>query len=134
MPWTELGPATRKGGGGDWDYSGRVPVCRRERWDARFRNSISKPPRKGKQTVGSATGIARSNLNPADSAFNRKKPAFDRGRFKTGHRLDYTDYRLDDYDDNDDYDDKRLDDLKPTTRIPARTCLPCARGQSAGAS
>src|SRR5262245_66636060 len=31
MPWTESGPATRKGGGGDWDY---YSVAERECWDA----------------------------------------------------------------------------------------------------
>jgi hypothetical protein len=95
MPRTERGRATCKRS--DWEYSGRVPVVESERLDARFRNATSKPPRKGKGKVGPATGIARSNLKPDKSVFERNKPAFDRGRFKTGHRLDYTDYRLDDY-------------------------------------
>ena len=96
MPRTELGPAICNCS--RWDPAdGHSPITKHDRLDARFINSTSKPPRKGKQTVGPATGVARSNLEPGESAFDRKWPTFDRGRFKTGHRLDYTDYRLPDY-------------------------------------
>jgi hypothetical protein len=97
MPRTESGPAICNRSR-EWNPDdGHSPITKRDRLDARFLNSISKPPRKGKQTIGPATGIARSNLNPGESAFDPGKPQFDRYRFKTGHRLDYTDYRLPDY-------------------------------------
>jgi RNA polymerase sigma factor (sigma-70 family) len=98
MPRTESGPATYNRSP-EWDLTnGHSPITERDRRDARFRNSTGKPPRKGKQTVGPATSVARSNLNPGESVFDGE-PSFDRGRFKTGHRLDYTDYRLPDYED-----------------------------------
>jgi hypothetical protein len=80
-----------------WDCPGHSPITKSDRLDARFVNSLGKPPRKGKQIVGPAPDIERSNLEPGESVFDRRKLPFDRGRFKTGHRLDYTDYRLPDY-------------------------------------
>ena len=108
MPRTELGPAICNCS--RWDPAdGHSPIARRDRLDARFANSISKPPRKGKQTVGPATGVARSNLEPGQFVFDGK-PRFDRNVFKTGQRLDYTDYRLPDYEER--AADTRLDDLR----------------------
>jgi hypothetical protein len=95
-----MGPAACKGVEGDCS-KGHSRITRRDRLDARFRNSTSKPPRKGKQTVGPPADAELSkilsNLEPGESVFDRNKPTFDRGRFKTGGRLDYTDYRLPDY-------------------------------------
>jgi hypothetical protein len=99
MPRTERGRATRKRS--DWNPAdGRSPIRRGERWDARFRNTLSKPPSKGKDRVGPATGIARSNLEPGKSVFNRTKPAFDRGVFKQpptkrGVHVHFTDFYVD---------------------------------------
>ena len=93
MPRTELGPATCNCS--RWNPAdGHSPITKRDRLDARFINSISKPPRKGKQTIGPATGVARSNLEPGKSVFD-DKPRFDRGRFRTGHRsiTHYSEYR-----------------------------------------
>ena len=71
MPRTELGPAICNRS--RWNPAdGHSPITERDRPDARFINSISKPPRKGKQTIGKATGIARSNLEPGKSAFDGK--------------------------------------------------------------
>jgi hypothetical protein len=94
MPRTESGRAVCNSSG--WDpANGHSPVSKSDRPDARFINSISKPPRSGKQTTGPATGIARSNLNPGESVFDRNRPAFDLGKFKkSGRGPDYTDYRL----------------------------------------
>jgi RNA polymerase sigma factor (sigma-70 family) len=80
MPRTELGPAVSKKT--DWDYSGHPPITRREPTDARFKNSTCKPARKGRQTVGLAIGIERSNFEPGQSVFD-DEPGFDRGRFIT---------------------------------------------------
>jgi hypothetical protein len=78
MPRTELGPAICNCS--RWNPAdGHSPLTRHDRRDARFINSISKPPRKGKQAIGSATGIARSNLQPRESAFGSGTLPFDRG-------------------------------------------------------
>ena len=87
-----MGPAISKRA--EWDYSGHVPVSKRDSLDCRFKNSISKPPRKGKGVVGPARDIQRSNLEPRQSVFDGK-PRFDRNRFKTGQRWDYIDQRID---------------------------------------
>jgi hypothetical protein len=68
---------------------GHSPITERDRRDARFRNTTSKPPRTGRQIVGPAAGIARSNLGPGESVFDGK-PRFDRGRFVTVITQDYT--------------------------------------------
>ena len=92
MPRTELGPATCNCS--RWNPAdGHSPITKRDRLDARFINSISKPPRKGKQTIGPATGVARSNLEPGKSVFD-DKPRFDRGRFRTRQSIThYSEYR-----------------------------------------
>jgi RNA polymerase sigma factor (sigma-70 family) len=77
MPRTEAGPAMHKRSR-EWNPAdARSPITRRDRRDARFRNTTSKPTRRGKQAVGPATGITRSNLNPGESVYD-KKPGFDR--------------------------------------------------------
>ena len=92
MPRTELEPATCNCS--RWNPAdGHSPITKRDRLDARFINSISKPPRKGKQTIGPATGVARSNLEPGQSVFD-DKPRFDRGRFRTRQSIThYSEYR-----------------------------------------
>ena len=79
MPRTESGPAICNCSRGD-PADGHSPITRRDRRNARFINSISKPFRKGK-TVGPATGVARSNLEPGKSAFDGE-PRFDKGKFQ----------------------------------------------------
>ena len=78
MPRTEKGPAIYNRSR-EWDPTtdGRSPITKRDRPDARFLNTLSKPPAV------------------------EDEPPFDRGRFKTGHRLDYTDYRLPNYKERD---------------------------------
>lgn len=79
MPRTELGPAVCNRG--RWNPAdGNSPITKHDRLDARFRNATSKPPCEGPQTIGPATGVARSNLEPGESAFD-DKPQFERGGF-----------------------------------------------------
>jgi hypothetical protein len=88
MPRTERGavPSKRRERN---PADGHSPITERDRRDARFRNTTSKPPRTGRQIVGPAAGIARSNLGPGESVFDGK-PRFDRGRFVTVITQDYT--------------------------------------------
>jgi RNA polymerase sigma factor (sigma-70 family) len=84
MPRTESGPAICNRSR-EWNPDdGHSPITKRDRLDARFLNSISKPPRKGKQTVGppSDPELSKilSNLKPGESAFDRGEPVFERGR------------------------------------------------------
>ena len=79
MPRTELGPAVCNRG--RWNPAdGNSPITKHDRLDARFRNATSKPPCEGPQTIGPETGVARSNLEPGESAFD-DKPQFERGGF-----------------------------------------------------
>jgi RNA polymerase sigma factor (sigma-70 family) len=110
-----------------WDCPGHSPITKSDRLDARFVNSLGKPPRKGKQIVGPAPDIERSNLEPGESVFDRRRLPFDRGRFKTGQRVDYTDYRLPDYE-----EDRRLDELKTTDTSSGAAVPPVCEGASCG--
>jgi hypothetical protein len=80
MPRTESGQAICNRSRGN-PADGHSPITKQERRDARFINSISKPARQGKQTVGPANGIARSNLKRGESVFDRGEPPFDRGMY-----------------------------------------------------
>jgi hypothetical protein len=103
MPRTEKGRAIYNRSR-EWDPTGdgRSPITRRDRRDARFLNSTSKPPAV------------------------EDEPRFDRGRFKTGHRLDYVDYRLPDYE-----KDGRLKFLTSDTNTGAAVPAVC-EGASCG--
>ena len=62
------------------------PLPRVSGWMPDLKNSIRKPPRKGKGVIGPARGIRHSNLEPGQSVFDLDKPRFDLNRFKTGQR------------------------------------------------
>jgi RNA polymerase sigma factor (sigma-70 family) len=98
MARIEKGPATRNRSR-EWNPDDvRWPITERDRRDAherdgrdaRFRNATSKPSHRGDAVDDDGQPVFDG------------KPRFDHGRFKTGQRLDYTDYRLPDYEERED--------------------------------
>ena len=85
MPRTELGPAICNCS--RWDPAdGHSPITRRDRWDARFINSISKPqPKAADKTQRKDAELSKARKLPvaADGIPLWDKPKFDKGKFRT---------------------------------------------------